>query len=323
MSTEAKKYRLLTRSDFDGLVCALLLRELGMLGSIQFVHPKDVQDGKIEVTADDILTNLPYVPGCHLCFDHHSSEEIRSDGRVFPNHILMADADSAARVLYNYFGGRDAFPDISEHMMAEVDKADAAKFTREDILHPKEWVLLSFLMDPRTGLGRFHNFRVSNYQLMMQLIDYCKEHTIQEILKLPDVEERIRIYRDHYDKSVAQIRRCTTVHGKVAVLDLRGEEVIWAANRFLIYALFPECEVSIHVIWGLKQQNTVLAVGKSILNRSCKTKIGNLLLAYGGGGHDAAGTCQIANESADQVLQELLGLFNANKTRSAEVPAKV
>jgi len=322
MSIEPKKYRLLTRSDFDGLVCALLLKELNILGSIKFVHPKDVQDGKIEVTEDDILTNLPYVRGCHLCFDHHSSEEIRSDGVAYPNHILMPEADSAARVLYDYYGGRVVFPNISEHMMTEVDRADAAKFVREDVLHPREWVLLSFLMDPRTGLGRFHNFRVSNYQLMMQLIDYCREHTIAEILSLPDVRERTELYEYHHDNFVAQIQRCAHVHGKVVVLDLRGEEVIYAGNRFMVYALFPECELSIHVIWGLKQQNTVLAVGKSILNRNSKAKIGDLLLGYGGGGHDAAGTCQIANASADQVLKEVVGLFNATAS-VIEEPALV
>ena len=323
MSTESKKYRLLTRSDFDGLVCAILLKELGILGSIQFVHPKDVQDGKIEVTVDDILTNLPYARKCHLCFDHHSSEEIRTKHASDPNHILMGGADSAARVLYNYYGGRAAFPNVSEQMMAEVDKADSAKFDREDILAPQGWVLLSFLMDPRTGLGRFRDFRVSNYQLMMQLIDYCREHTIEEILNLPDVRERVDLYREHADKFVAQIRRCTQVMGNVAVLDLRGEEVIFAGNRFMIYAVFPDCELSIHVLWGLKQQNTVLAVGKSILNRNSKVKLGDLLLEYGGGGHDAAGTCQIANESAEKVLREIVGRLNANTTSPAEEPVLV
>jgi nanoRNase/pAp phosphatase (c-di-AMP/oligoRNAs hydrolase) len=313
MGNEPKKYRLLTRSDFDGLVCAILLKELGILGSIEFAHPKDVQDGKIGVTDNDILTNLPYVGGCHLCFDHHRSEEVRANGISAPNHILSAEADSAARVLYNHFGGRDAFPHVSEQMIAEVDKADSARFLREDILNPQEWVLLSFLMDPRTGLGRFRDFRVSNYQLMMQLIDYCREHTIQEILNLPDVRERIDLYQDHYDKFMAQIRRCTQVHGSVAVLDLRAEDVIYAGNRFMIYALYPECEISIHVIRGLKRQNTVLALGKSIFNRSNKAKLGDLLLTYGGGGHDAAGTCQIANESADQTLNELIELFVSHK----------
>ena len=311
MTTEIKKYRLLTRSDFDGLVCAILLNELGTLGSIRFVHPKDVQDGKVEVTDQDILTNLPYAQSCHLCFDHHPSEEIRTKGSSGANHILKGEADSAARVLYDYYGGHDAFPHIDERMMAEVDKADSARFDREDILHPQGWVLLSFLMDPRTGLGRFRDFRVSNYQLMMQLIDACRQHTIDEVLNLPDVRERIDLYRQHSDKFVAQIRRCTKVHGNVAVLDLRGEEVIYAGNRFMIYALFPECEISIHVLWGLKQQNTVFAVGKSILNRNSQTKIGDVLLNYGGGGHDAAGTCQIANESAENMLKEIVELFSS------------
>jgi nanoRNase/pAp phosphatase (c-di-AMP/oligoRNAs hydrolase) len=318
MSIEPKKHRLLTRSDFDGLVCAILLKELGTLGSIEFVHPKDVQDGKLAVTDNDILTNLPYVRGCHLCFDHHPSEQIRANGESDPNHILRSGADSAARVLYNYYGGRDAFPGISEQMMAEVDKADSAKFLREDILNPQGWVLLAFLMDPRTGLGRFRDFRVSNYQLMMQLIDYCKQHTIEEILNLSDVRERVDLYHDHHERFAAQIQRCTKVHGNVAVLDLRAEEVIYAGNRFMIYALYPECELSIHVLRGLKQQNTVLALGKSIFNRNSRARIGDLLLTYGGGGHDAAGTCQVANESADEVVNELIELFG-----SAKMPAMV
>jgi nanoRNase/pAp phosphatase (c-di-AMP/oligoRNAs hydrolase) len=313
MSSEPKKFRLLTRSDFDGLVCAILLKELGILGSIEFVHPKDVQDGKIAVTDNDILTNLPYDPGCHLCFDHHPSEETRTRDWSSSNHILTAGADSAARVLYKYYGGRAAFPNISEQMIAEVDKADSAKFVREDVLNPQGWVLLSFLMDPRTGLGRFRDFRVSNYQLMMQLIDYCREHTIEEVLNLPDVRERIELYQEHHDRFVAQIQRCTKVYGSVAVLDLRAEEVIHPGNRFMIYALYPECDLSIHVIHGLKRMNTVLAVGKSIFNRNSKAQIGHLLLTYGGGGHDAAGTCQIANESADEVLHELIDLIGYSK----------
>jgi nanoRNase/pAp phosphatase (c-di-AMP/oligoRNAs hydrolase) len=322
MSSNPKKYNLLTRSDFDGLVCAILLKEMGMLESIRFVHPKDVQDGKVAVTANDILTNLPYVPSCHLCFDHHASEEIRTRELSGPNHILSAGAASAARVLYNYYGGRDKFPAISEEMMREVDRADSARFTREDILNPQGWVLLSFLMDARTGLGRFREFRVSNYQLMMELIDYCKTHTIEQVLDLPDVAERVHMYREHRDLFVDQIRRCTTVHGNLAVLDLRNEEVIYAGNRFMIYALYPECNVSMHIIGGLRRQNTVFAIGKSILDRSCKTKIGELVFGYGGGGHDAAGTCQIDNELAEQVRTQIIQRINADATLTKE-PALV
>jgi nanoRNase/pAp phosphatase (c-di-AMP/oligoRNAs hydrolase) len=311
MSSESKKYRLLTRGDFDGLVCAILLKDLGMLDSIKFLHPKDVQDLKVEVTGNDILTNLPYVAGCHLCFDHHASEETRTHSFAGPNQILNPKADSASRVLYDFYGGRSAFPAMREEMLLAVDKADSAKFTADDILNPRAWVLLSFLMDARTGLGRFQEFQLSNYDLMMELIDFCKEHTIEEVLNLPDVRERVNLYRNHHERFVAQLRRCTTVHGSVAVLDLRNEEVIYVGNRFMIYALFPACQVSVHVIRGLNQQNTVFAVGKSILNRNSKTKIGDLLLTYGGGGHDAAGTCQIDNQLADKVKREIIDRINA------------
>lgn len=308
-----KKYRLITRSDFDGLVCAILLKEMDMLGDIKFVHPKDVQDGKIEVNENDILTNLPYVPGCFLCFDHHSSEKLRNSGIQDDRYVLQADADSAARVVFDYFGGAERFPGISEEMMTAVDKADAARFEREDVLNPKGWDLMSFLMDARTGLGRFRTFRVSNYQLMMDLIDYCKDHTIDEILALPDVKERVDLYLEHTELMVEQLRRCSVVHDNLVVLDLQGEETIYCGNRFMVYALFPQCNISMHVLWGLKRQNTVFTVGKSIFNRSSDTMIGELMLQYGGGGHANAGTCQVSNEDAERVQQELIDQI----TRSA------
>ena len=305
-----QKFRLLTRSDFDGLVCAILLKEMGILGDIKFVHPKDMQDGIIEVTDSDILTNLPYVASCHLCFDHHASEEIRNEGKRPDNYVLLPNADSAARVVYEYFGGRDRFPGIGEDMLEAVDKADAAKFTREEILESKGWPLLSFLMDARTGLGRFHTFRVSNYQLMMDLIDYCKDHTIEEILQLPDVQERVLLFNSHQVPFKEQLTRCGTQHGNLVVLDLRNEETIFTGNRFMIYALYPETNISIHVLWGKLKQNTVFSIGKSILDRSCSTNIGELCLSYGGGGHEAAGTCQVPHDEAESVLAELIARIN-------------
>ena len=302
------KFRLVTRSDMDGLVCAILLNELNLIDDIKFVHPKDMQDGKIEISDRDITTNLPYVPGAHLAFDHHFSETLRNEKRE--NHIIDPDAPSAARVVFDYYGGKARFPAIGDAMMAAVDKADAARFSREDILEPKGWELLSFLMDARTGLGRFHDFRVSNYQLMMDLIAYCRNHGIDEILRLPDVKERVDIYFEHAPKAKEQIRRCSAVRGNLVVLDLRDEETIWATNRFTIYALFPETNISIHVLWGLRQQNTVFAVGKSIIKRDSKTNIGLLMLEYGGGGHENAGTCQIDNDKAETVLAELSARIN-------------
>ena len=298
-------FRLITRSDFDGLVCAVLFKELNMIDNIKFVHPKDMQDGTILISDTDITTNLPYVEGVHLAFDHHSSEMIRIEDKK-DNSINDPKAPSAARVVYDHYGGKEKFPNVSEEMMEAVDKGDSAQFSKDEILDAQGWVLLNYLMDSRTGLGRFREFRVSNYNLMMQLIDYCRDHSIEEILDLPDVAERVDLYNKHLDDFKEQINRCTTVHGNLAVLDLRDEEIIYAGNRFMIYAMYPDANISIHVLWGLNKLNTVFATGKSITNRTSKTDIGELMLKYGGGGHENAGTCQIDNDDAERVLGELI-----------------
>jgi nanoRNase/pAp phosphatase (c-di-AMP/oligoRNAs hydrolase) len=306
-----EKYRLVTRSDFDGLVCAVLLKALDMIDDIAFVHPKDVQDGIIEVSERDILTNLPYAPGAHIVFDHHHSETLRADG-IAANHIINEDAPSAARVIYEHFGGVQAFPRIAMELMWAVDQADSADYELHDILDPQDWTLLNFLMDSRTGLGRFRNFRISNYQLMMLLIDEVLkgEDSISQILSGEDVQERVRLYREQTELFIDQLQRVATVHGDLVVVDLRNEETIHAGNRFMIYALFPQCRVSAHLIWGKQKQNMVIAVGKSILDRTSTTDIGGLMLQYGGGGHHAAGTCQVPVEEAERVLGEIIAAVN-------------
>lgn len=313
----ASKFRLVTRSDFDGLACGILLRELDLIDEIKFVHPKDMQDGVIAISERDIITNLPYVAQCHLAFDHHASEMLRLDGHDASNRVIDPSAPSAARVVFNYFGGSAAFPRVRPEMLDAVDQADSARFSRDDILDPQGWTLLNFLMDSRTGLGRFRDFRISNYELMMQLIEHCRDHSIEEILALPDVAERVQLFRSHRNEFEAQLRRCTTVYGNVAVLDLRNEEVIFAGNRFMIYALFPGCDISVHVLWGLRKENTVFAIGKSILDRSSPVDVGAVCLRYGGGGHEAAGTCQVRNDDADRVQDELIGLLSPTPFRDA------
>lgn len=303
--------RLVTRSDFDGLACAMMLKELGMIDEIKFVHPKDVQDGKIELSKDDITTNLPYDPRVSLAFDHHESEEDRlrateTNGKL----IIDPKAKSAARVLYDYYGGKERFPRISDELMNAVDKGDSADFTQEEILHPTGWVLLHYLMDARTGLGRFHEFRISNYDLMMELIDYCLEHSIDEILELPDVKERVQLYFEQEALFKEQLKRIARVEGNCVILDLRNEEVIHAGNRFMIYAMYPEVQYSVHVVWGFQKQNTAVMIGKSIVNKSGNEDVGQLCLAYGGGGHFNAGTCQLDNDSVDTLLPNIIYALN-------------
>jgi nanoRNase/pAp phosphatase (c-di-AMP/oligoRNAs hydrolase) len=300
------KYRLVTRSDFDGLVCDVLLRVLDMIDEITFVHPKDVQDGVVEITERDILTNLPYDPRAHLVFDHHRSETLRNEAGL-ANHVIDAAAPSAARVIYEHFGAARRFPQISGELMRAVDQADSADYTLDDILRPEGWTLLNFLMDSRTGLGRFREFRISNYQLMMLLIDACIQHQdVHEILALPDVAERADLYRDSSAMFAEQLRRISRTDGDVVVVDLRDEEIIHAGNRFMVYALYPEARVSVHVIWGRQKLNTVIACGKSILDRTSPVDVGEIMLRYGGGGHIAAGTCQVPHSDAERVLAEIV-----------------
>ncbi|OPH57288.1 exopolyphosphatase [Paenibacillus ferrarius] len=302
--------RLITRSDFDGLVCAMLFKKMNMIDEMKFVHPKDMQDGLIEVTENDILANVPYVPGCGLWFDHHSSELERMGEKVeFKGETRIAP--SAARVVYDYYGGQETFGDI-DNIMQGVDKADSAQFSKEDILNPSGWDLLSFIMDARTGLGRYRDYRISNYQLMEQLVEHCASKSVDEIMELPDVKERVARYMELDVLYREMLQTYTRTEGNVIITDLRNVETIYPGNRFMVYALYPEQNVSIWIVDGRNKQNCVFACGHSIVNRSSKTNIGNLMLQNGGGGHQAAGTCQIEYDRAEEVLQKIVETMRAD-----------
>jgi len=281
-----------------------------MIDDILFAEPMDMQDGKVEIMSNDITTNLPYVDGVHLCFDHHISETKRVGDR--DNHIIIGDAPSAARVVYEHFGGQKNFPGISLDLMEAVDKADSAQYSEEDILAPDPWTLVNFMLDPRTGLSRFGDFAISNEQLMKDIMDYCRHHPVDEILEIRDEEERLHLYLEHEELSEQQLSRYTKMEGKVAVLDLRNEGPVFSCNRFTVYTLFPECNVSIQVLPNHDGSKIVLAVGKSILNRTTDANIGMLMLEFGGGGHASAGTCQIDSDKADGVLQEIVQRLQEN-----------
>ena len=296
--------RLLTRSDFDGLACGALLVYMGLIDEWKFVHPKDIQDGLVEATDNDILANIPYIKGCKLWFDHHSSESERLGTNTFFEGVSRR-APSCARVVYDYYGGDERLGRFAE-MIHFVDKVDSGTLTTNEILHPHGWILLGFLMDPRTGLGRFHNFTLSNYDLMKELAKACVEKDIDEIMEMPDVKERVKVYLEQTELFKEMVNKYTKVDGNALIVDLRGVETIHAGNRFLIYTMYPEQNISVWVIDGRNKANAAITVGYSITNRTCTVDVGSLMLRYGGGGHHQVGTCQVAYDDADKVIAEVV-----------------
>lgn len=295
--------RLVTRSDFDGLICGMLLKEADIIDSWTFVHPKDLQDGLFQPTENDVLANVPYVKGCGMWFDHHTSE----NDRLGWNQAVKGEsrlAPSAARIIYEYYGGESKFPNYKE-MIEAVDKVDSGQISREEILNPNGWILLGFISDPRTGLGRFRDFRISNYQLMEELINLFRNMKIEEILELPDVKERVDMYFDQTEKFKSMVEKHTAIKNNVIITDLRDVDTIYTGNRFMIYSLYPEQNVSMWIVDGKQKQNVSIAVGYSILNRTCTADIGKLMLKHGGGGHKMVGTCQVPYDSANEVINEI------------------
>ncbi len=296
--------RLLTRSDFDGLACGTMLIELGLVDEWKFVHPKDVQDGLVEVTDNDIMANIPYAKGCKMWFDHHSSESERlGDNQEFEGESRLAP--SAARIIYEYYGGKERLGHFEEMVIA-CDKVDSGNLTKEEILNPTGWILLGFLMDPRTGLGRFREFRIPNYRLMEDLMQQCRTDKIDAILKNPDVAERIKMYFEQQEKFVEMVHSHTKIYDNLIVSDLRNVETIYTGNRFLIYSLYPEQNISLWIVDGRDKLNVAIACGYSILNKTSNTNVGSLMLKYGGGGHKQVGTCQVDTPVADKSIAEII-----------------
>lgn len=301
--------RLITRADFDGLVCAVLLVEKGVVDSFEFVHPKDVQDGKVDVNGADVLANVPYSKGCGLWFDHHESEMDRENFKKLQFEGTVSHAASTAQVIWDYYGGEETFGEHFLPMMRAVNIADAGSFLQEEVLNPSGWILLSFIMDSRTGLGHYKDYRISNYQLMMDLIQHCRTLPVDEIIEQEDVQERVKRYFDHQEKFREMMRNASRIQENAIITNLLDTETIYVGNRFIIYALFPDQNIDVRVMWGREKENVVIACGHSILNRSSRTSIGRLMAKYGGGGHSMAGTCQVPFEEWERVSGEIIDVI--------------
>ncbi|GHV70123.1 exopolyphosphatase [Spirochaetia bacterium] len=303
--------RLVTRSDFDGLACGALLVYLGLIDDWEFVHPKDIQDGLVTANDNDILANIPYIKGCKLWFDHHASESERLGDKTFFEGVSRS-APSCAHVVYDYYGGDETLGRFNR-MIEYVDKVDSGQLTADEIVDPKGWILLGFIMDPRTGLGRFRNFTISNLELMKVLAKACAEKTIDEILEMPDVKERLKVYFEQRDLFIGMVKAHAKIKGKTVFVDLRGVETIYAGNRFLLYTLYPDQNISVWVVDGRNKVNCAITVGYSIINRSAAVDVGSMLLKYGGGGHHQVGTCQVPYKDADKIIKEIMAQCNGGE----------
>ncbi len=295
--------KLITRSDFDGLFCAVLIKQVEKIGEVVFAHPKDVQDGKLEIQQGDFITNLPYHPNCGAWFDHHSSEAQRTQSPKVKGELKLAP--SAAQVVYDYYGGEQTFPKYRE-LIDIVNRVDSAQLSLEEITNPKDWILLSYIMDSRTGLGKYHHFRISNYELMTKFIDFIQTKNVEEILANADVKERLDLYQEQQEAFIQHIKDTSRENQNVLISDVRDIEEIPVGNRFMAYALYPNVNASVRIANGVQKQNVVVAVAHSIINRTCQTDVGGLMAKYGGGGHKGAGTCQLPHDTAQAKIEEIV-----------------
>ncbi len=294
--------RLLTRSDFDGICCAVLLEELGIVDEMVYAHPKDLQDGKIKVTENDVLANVPYVKGAGMWFDHHSSESERVQGASGVKG-KVGDSPSTARLIYEYYGPEKLTK--FDEMLKYCDKMDSADLTLDEIKNPIGWVMLGFICDPRTGLGYHKSFKTSNLDLMQALIGHIRAMPVEDILALPDVQERVAMYNEKNVEYAEFIKANSRADGNVLILDTRGKQVP-SGNRFLEYTMYPGTNVSVRLIDGKRGQSTSISVGHSIINRTATADVGSIMLKYGGGGHRKVGTCQVPAAEAEGVRDEIV-----------------
>lgn len=297
--------RVLTRGDLDGLTSSLLLTIAHEVSEIRFAHPKDVQDGKVKVDAEDIIVNLPYVKGCGMWFDHHVSEEGKLPG-IGEFAGRFAVAPSAARVVYDHYPQHKKAFDRFTDLLEATDRLDSAQLTKQEVEAPTGWILLGLTLDPRTGLGpEFQKY-------FRWLVEYIKEVPLAKILEHKEVSKRTERVLREQEEFKGALAKAAKADGGVVITDFRGQKGVPVGNRFLVFTLFPDCHVEARIFNGHAGQ-TVIAAGASIFNRTCRVNIGQLLGSYGGGGHKGAGTAQLAPEKAEKQLAEILATLKANR----------
>lgn len=298
--------RLLTRDDFDGLASAALLTEKGIVDSYYFVHPRDIQAGTVAVNENDVLTNVPYASGCGLWFAHHSGEKEALETQNIEFNGDSRPAHCTTQVIWDYYGGVETFGEHFLPLLEAVNTVSSADLTLDEILLAEDWIILAFIIDPRTGLKQMDDYSIPNDQFFLNMIDYCRTKSIEEILEMPDVQERVNRYNEQQILFKDMLRRCCENHRNVVVTNLLNEETVYCGNRFVVYASHPDQNIEIRMEWDTDKENVIFSCGHSILNRTSRTDVGKLMAQYGGGGHEKAGSCRIPADNWQQVFEEIL-----------------
>src|SRR5437867_1348493 len=306
-SGKTKAMRLVTRGDLDGLTSAVIITIKEPIDEILLIHPQDITDRRVEIRGDDILANVPYDPRCGKWFDHHL---LTASNQSPPKHFdgKHGLTLSAARLVYEYYTER--YPNDADllrlaKLVDETDRLDGARLTPDDVEKPRDYILLGYTIDSRTGLGSFDDY-------FKKLVDWIKTMPIEEVLRQPEVRERVERIFSEQEQFRRLLQRNSFRLNNVVVTDLREIEHLPAGNRFLVYSLFPDANVSLRVHWGPSHESVVAAVGHSIFNRTCNTSVGDLMSKYGGGGHRGAGTCILPLDKAAEVIEEILFELQAN-----------
>jgi oligoribonuclease NrnB/cAMP/cGMP phosphodiesterase (DHH superfamily) len=280
------------------LCCSVLITEAEDIDSIELVHPQDIADQGFTVREGDILANLPYDSRCTKWFDHHAATRAyRAPPEQFEGRYGLTP--SSARLVYDYYIERKPALHRFEEFVKEVDRFDGADLGIEDVTDPQGYILLGFTLDPRTGLGAFSSY-------FRTLVELLKQEPIEQILEHEEVKERIERIRKEEDAFLEVMKRTSRQVGNVVVTDLREESALPIGNRFLIYTLFPDVNVSIRLAWGPERKFVVATVGHSILNRTCEVHVGELLAKYGGGGHKGAGATPLVTNVADRLVEQMI-----------------
>ncbi|MFZ0240766.1 MAG: exopolyphosphatase [Desulfobacterales bacterium] len=293
--------RIVTRPDFDGVVCAVLLHDVeNITAPIKWVEPGDVQKGLVEIQAGDIIANLPHDDRCAMWFDHHFTNRVQT-----PFAGDYREAPSAAGIIYGYYAGR--FPANRRELVAAADKIDSADLSMDEVLRPEkyEFVMLSMTIS---------NQDEPDEDYWNRLVALLRHSNVRQVLSDPAV--RLRCDRLIVENAIYRrlLEENTRVQGQVAVTDFRGLEKAPTGNRFLVYSLFPEAFAHIRIRYDAKDPGKVAVnVGHSIFNRTCRVNVGLLLSRFEGGGHPGAGACRFHAAKAGEYIPQIIASLTRNE----------